>query len=421
MAHDPLDAVEQVRDELEQLEQTGFSVRDLTNRFAETSHDRGFPAEDFWRSLESLQRDPGWPYDEPDDLPSILAALPVSEPEVVEVDDLEDRLLGAWQGRIAGCNVGKPVEDGFRWSRASLREYLGLPAPIRCATTCPRSTRCRRDSPCARTTGAAPREATSTARRETTTSITRSWRSTCWRRIRRRSPGPTSQRRGWSCRRRAGIHGGASHLSQPAAGSFPRPRGGVPQPVPGVDRRTDPWRRLRVRQPWSAPLGSRSRLSGRVAVPPCERHLRGDVVRGPRRCRVLGSHPRCGRRDVAATDPAAVAPAPGRVSGGVGPRAWALLGGDAGGRRSSLGRLQLGPHDQQRRGDHRGTPVLRRGPRHGHRAHGHGRTGHRFQRGHRRIGPWGVRRCLRPALALGRSAEGPGPLRPLRFRPPPNQ
>lgn len=38
-------------------------------------------------------------------------------------DDLRDRLLGAWLGRCAGCNLGKPVEG---WRRARIREYLEL-------------------------------------------------------------------------------------------------------------------------------------------------------------------------------------------------------------------------------------------------------------------------------------------------------
>ena len=38
-------------------------------------------------------------------------------------DGLADRILAAWLGRCAGCNLGKPVE-GWGWNRAKLRDYL---------------------------------------------------------------------------------------------------------------------------------------------------------------------------------------------------------------------------------------------------------------------------------------------------------
>ncbi|PKO18861.1 ADP-ribosylglycohydrolase family protein [candidate division BRC1 bacterium HGW-BRC1-1] len=52
---------------------------------------------------------------EPNDLDAILAAAPANLPALGAVatgDNLADRMLGAWQGRIAGCILGKPVE-GF--------------------------------------------------------------------------------------------------------------------------------------------------------------------------------------------------------------------------------------------------------------------------------------------------------------------
>jgi ADP-ribosylglycohydrolase len=54
---------------------------------------------------------------EPDDLIEIRAARPAG-PRVLEAgaDHLEDRLLGAWLGRCAGCLLGKPFE-GWRSDR----------------------------------------------------------------------------------------------------------------------------------------------------------------------------------------------------------------------------------------------------------------------------------------------------------------
>ena len=41
----------------------------------------------------------------------------------VPEDVIADHVRGAWLGRCAGCNLGKPVE-GYGWDRAKLRSYL---------------------------------------------------------------------------------------------------------------------------------------------------------------------------------------------------------------------------------------------------------------------------------------------------------
>jgi ADP-ribosylglycohydrolase len=72
----------------------------------------------------SLRTD--WPYEEPSALDDIQRSLPppADVPPVELADDgLRDRLLGAWLGRCAGCNLGKPVEG---WSRERIRQYLDL-------------------------------------------------------------------------------------------------------------------------------------------------------------------------------------------------------------------------------------------------------------------------------------------------------
>ena len=54
----------------------------------------------------------GYAYNEPSDLPAIKALRrphPVAG-EVPTGKDLEDKIAGAWYGRIAGCLLGKPVE-----------------------------------------------------------------------------------------------------------------------------------------------------------------------------------------------------------------------------------------------------------------------------------------------------------------------
>ncbi|PRY56749.1 ADP-ribosylglycohydrolase family protein [Glycomyces artemisiae] len=58
--------------------------------------------------LDRLPDPPGLADVEPDDLGPVLARA--TPPELPEPGDIEDRLLGAWLGRAAGCLLGKPVE-----------------------------------------------------------------------------------------------------------------------------------------------------------------------------------------------------------------------------------------------------------------------------------------------------------------------
>jgi ADP-ribosylglycohydrolase len=76
--------------------------------------------------LEATTLRADWPYEEPSTLEEIRAALPPEPPlPPMRLDDdaLRVRLLGAWLGRCAGCNLGKPVEG---WTRARIRRYLDL-------------------------------------------------------------------------------------------------------------------------------------------------------------------------------------------------------------------------------------------------------------------------------------------------------
>ena len=123
--HDPLDSYDLVGDEIAQRRETGHDVTAIAVRYQATDPLDQDALEALYRELVSLAPGPDWTYDEPSDLAGILAALP-DDPGSAAVDptSLPDRILGGWQGRIAGCNLGKPVEWGDHWTTGHIRDYL---------------------------------------------------------------------------------------------------------------------------------------------------------------------------------------------------------------------------------------------------------------------------------------------------------
>ena len=97
--------------------------------------------EGLWTEGQKLPFREDWPYEEPSALGEIAAARPGAVPSFpVERAALEERVLGAWVGRCAGCMLGKPVEGRTRaqitaWLREAgaypLRDYFPVlnPAP----------------------------------------------------------------------------------------------------------------------------------------------------------------------------------------------------------------------------------------------------------------------------------------------------
>lgn len=124
--HDALNLQELLRDELIQRQQSGFDVgMTLVERVTAASTDPATPVAEIEKLYDQLEQAPvqaGWDYREPTALDEILAEAPGAsrgEPEA----GYEDRVLAAWLGRCAGCNLGKPVE-GYGWNRTKLKEYL---------------------------------------------------------------------------------------------------------------------------------------------------------------------------------------------------------------------------------------------------------------------------------------------------------
>jgi len=124
--HNPLLTVDLVGDEIDQRRETGYEVEAIAAQFASTDDADEATHERLLVELQNAPRSSSWNYEEPDDLDGILATLPPSTETAAMGEQLEDRILGGWLGRIAGCNLGKPIENGWVWTPAHIRQYLEL-------------------------------------------------------------------------------------------------------------------------------------------------------------------------------------------------------------------------------------------------------------------------------------------------------
>jgi ADP-ribosylglycohydrolase len=127
MTHNAWITRDLVQDELRQRRETGYDVAAVAGRLADTDPGDESALAELLDSLESADRDGPWPYEEPDELAQILDTLPpAGRAEPPRGAELHDKILGGWLGRIAGCNLGKPVESGDHWTSTRLKDYLVL-------------------------------------------------------------------------------------------------------------------------------------------------------------------------------------------------------------------------------------------------------------------------------------------------------
>jgi ADP-ribosylglycohydrolase len=129
--YDPLSISDLVHDELRQRIESGYDVSGIEADLAATSTDDGDRLEALYLELIKTDRRSEWAYQEPSSLEEILDAMPAGRSGAATADrppapDLDNRILGGWLGRIAGCNLGKPVENGDFWTPDRIRRYLEL-------------------------------------------------------------------------------------------------------------------------------------------------------------------------------------------------------------------------------------------------------------------------------------------------------
>jgi ADP-ribosylglycohydrolase len=128
-----------IRSDISQMAEEGHDENALMGELEAAASKRSLDAlvalqEDLWRRPSPA----GYPYDEPNDWESISRHFPDATLRSSEAtslrstspgptsghvgdDDLADRLLAAWQGRCASCQLGKPVEGA---APAQVRELL---------------------------------------------------------------------------------------------------------------------------------------------------------------------------------------------------------------------------------------------------------------------------------------------------------
>ena len=112
--------------EISQLEEEGREVtEEIKERFQRLKR-QGSPGEieEFYNSLEILDKKADYPYEEPSGINEIkrkTSQEKITFPKILDKDVLYERIYGAWLGRCIGCLLGKPVEG---WPKKEIENYL---------------------------------------------------------------------------------------------------------------------------------------------------------------------------------------------------------------------------------------------------------------------------------------------------------
>ncbi|MCU1584582.1 MAG: hypothetical protein JWM49_1138 [Microbacteriaceae bacterium] len=123
--YDPLSARDLLFDEVRQRRESGYDVDALVEEANALSSDDRVSLLSLVDRMRSTERSAGWQFEEPDSLEEITASLgELPAVRTIDTADLHDKINAAWLGRIAGCNLGKPVEMGSHWTVEHIRDYL---------------------------------------------------------------------------------------------------------------------------------------------------------------------------------------------------------------------------------------------------------------------------------------------------------
>lgn len=125
--HDAVDMSDLFWHEVAQRRESGYRVDAVVARAEGVDFADRAAAGALLDALSDVPRASDWAYEEPNDLDEVVAVLPApSSAGSLPVAAVEDRIHAGWLGRIAGCNLGKPVELGTHWTSAHLKRYLEL-------------------------------------------------------------------------------------------------------------------------------------------------------------------------------------------------------------------------------------------------------------------------------------------------------
>ncbi|WP_163510975.1 ADP-ribosylglycohydrolase family protein [Fodinicola acaciae] len=109
------------RNEIEQAAESGREVADLREELTRVDADHDAALIALYEAALARPEPPDWPHFEGSRLADILAELAPAGPSQ-RPDRLDDRVRGAWAGRVVGNMMGKPFEGGAR--RLGVKEYL---------------------------------------------------------------------------------------------------------------------------------------------------------------------------------------------------------------------------------------------------------------------------------------------------------
>jgi ADP-ribosylglycohydrolase len=124
---DALSARDLVHDEVQQRRESGYDVDRVVEQVNATDPDDRAALLALVDQLRQAERVAGWSFEEPDELADIVGSVTEPPaPTAVNRSRLADQIQAAWLGRIAGCNLGKPVEMGSHWTPEHIRDYLQL-------------------------------------------------------------------------------------------------------------------------------------------------------------------------------------------------------------------------------------------------------------------------------------------------------